>query len=372
MLLGSNLLEVAIGMIFVYLLLSLLCSALSELIESLIKFRARDLEKGVGKLLNNPELTKNFFNHPLIKPLGEKPSYIPARTFTLTLWNLATTEAAKGKEISAGVTQDLKAIRDLIASLDGEKNGNIKASLLTLIDEAGNDINRARANIEGWYNDAMDRVSGWYKRRVHWILMVIGLLAAGILNIDTITVTRTLWYDDTLRKSVVTAADTYVKGNQPPPTQAAPPPQGGPVVPKDAANPAEQAKDALKRVNDVQAEINRLALPIGWIHEPKANDPKYADDKENAEYNKDLEAYLTDPRRFPENNFASWFLKVLGILFTALAVSQGAPFWFDLLNKFIVIRSTVKPREKSQEQPSKDKPAPETTKEQIEDKDKDK
>jgi len=46
-------------------------------------------------------------------------------------------------------------------------------------------------------------------------------------------------------------------------------------------------------------------------------------------------------------------LKVVGIVFTALAVSQGAPFWFDVLNKFMVVRSTIKPREKSQEEPSK-------------------
>ena len=58
--------------------------------------------------------------------------------------------------------------------------------------------------------------------------------------------------------------------------------------------------------------------------------------------------------------------KALGLLLTAFAISQGAPFWFDLLNKIIVIRSTVKPREKSGEQPSKDKPAPETETEQVE------
>ncbi len=103
MIFGSNLLEVAIGVIFVFLLLSLLCSALGELIESFIRFRARDLERGVGKLLGNPDLVNDFFNHPLVKPLGEKPSYIPARTFSLALWNLATTEATKGKEVAAGV-----------------------------------------------------------------------------------------------------------------------------------------------------------------------------------------------------------------------------------------------------------------------------
>src|SRR5437868_14334357 len=98
MVFGSTLLEVAIGVIFVYLLLSLLCSAFSELMEAFIKFRARDLEKAIGKLLNNQDLVKEFFDHPLVKPLGETPSYIPARTFSLALWNLATTQAAAGTE----------------------------------------------------------------------------------------------------------------------------------------------------------------------------------------------------------------------------------------------------------------------------------
>jgi hypothetical protein len=360
MLFGSNLLEVAIGVIFVFLLLSLLCSAFSELLESVIKFRARDLEKGIGKLLNDSDLAQSFFNHPLIKPLGQKPSYIPARTFSLTLWNLATTEAAKGKDVGAGVTQDLKAIRGLIASMDGARYGSIKASLLTLIDEAGNDINRARANIEGWYNDAMDSVSGWYKRRVHWMLIAVGLIAAVFLNIDSINVTRALWYNDTLRNSVGAAAENYVKANPQTPT---PQPSTSGESPA-AKDPEAEARAAIDKVKYIRGEINKLDLPIGWVHKPDSEDPKYKDNRPL--YDKDMAVYIIDPRRFPDDGY-SWFLKVLGLLFTALAVSQGAPFWFDLLNKFMVIRSTIKPREKSQEQPSKDKPAPETAEGQNDD-----
>jgi hypothetical protein len=372
MLFGSNLLEVAIGVMFVYLLLSLLCSAFSELIESFIRFRARDLKKGIGNLLGNTTLAKDLFNHSLIKPLGTRPSYIPARTFSLALWNLATTKAPGEEGGAAGVTQDLKAIRVLIASLDESTYKSIKTSLLTLIDEAGNDIHKARANIEGWYNDAMDRVSGWYKRRTHWILIVIGLLAAMFLNVDTINVTRALWYNDTLRNSVVVATDNYLKPNPPPTSVPSPPAQGEPPATTDT-DPVAQAQAALDKVRYVRGEINKLGLPIGWAHAPDKGDGKYKDDKGNfvqALYEKDLKIYSADPRRFPDDGY-SWFLKVLGILFTALAVSQGAPFWFDLLNKFMVIRSTIKPHEKSQDQPSKDKPAPETIKEPAEDKDKD-
>ncbi|HEV7375316.1 MAG TPA: hypothetical protein VGN95_11405 [Pyrinomonadaceae bacterium] len=374
MIFGSTLLEVAIGVIFVYLLLSLLCSAFSELIEAFIKYRARDLEKGIGKLLDNPKLAGEFFNHPLIKPLGEKPSYVPARTFSLALWNLATTRTADGKALATGVTQDLKVIRGVINSLDEQQFGNIKTSLLTLIDEAGNDINKARTNIEDWYNDAMDRVSGWYKRRVHKILIVIGFIAAALLNVDTINIAKTLWYNDTLRASVTAAAENYVKTNPAPtPTPTATPEtttanttttatQGETVT---DAN--QQAFIARQKINNIRAEIDNLGLPISWVSQPDRNDEKYKG--KGAQYEQDMQAYSVDPRRLP-NDGRGWLLKLLGIFLTALAVSQGAPFWFDLLNKIIVIRSTIKPHEKSPDQPSKDKPAPETTRRQTENEDK--
>lgn len=347
MLLGSNLLEVAIGVVFVYLLFSVLCSALSELIESFLRFRASDLKKGVGKLLNDRALARQLLNHPLIRPLGEKPSYIPARTFSLALWSIAT-EAMSVNQATGGVTQDLSAIRKSIASLNDEKYGSIKTPLLTLIDQAGNDINKARANIEEWYNDAMDRVSGWYKRRTHWILIVIGLVGAALLNIDTINVVRALWYNDTMRNSIVTAAETYIKN----PAQQT---QSGEAAANKNEDPEAQARAALDKVNHVRGEINKLGLPIGWARSPNQNDTQYKDASGNLNpaYYQAVSVYNTDPRRLPDGSY-SWFLKILGIIFTALAVSQGAPFWFDVLNKFMVIRSTVKPREKSQEESSKE------------------
>src|SRR5690349_8362174 len=209
MLFGSNILEVGIGMVFVYLLLSLLCSALGELIESFLRYRYKDLKKGIGKLLQDPALAQRILDHPLIKPLGEKPSYIPARSFSLALWSLAT-ESLGSQSLS--ITQDIEEIRTAVSKV----NGDIGKSLLALIDEAKGDIDKARANIEQWFNDAMDRVSGWYKRRTHWILLAIGLIAAAILNIDTIAVTRSLWYNDTLRRSVANVAEKYVEKGSPP------------------------------------------------------------------------------------------------------------------------------------------------------------
>jgi hypothetical protein len=377
--LGSTILEVAIGVLFVYLLLSLLCSALGELIESFVRFRARDLKKGIKNLLHRQDLVRDFFNHPLIKPLGENPSYIPARTFSLALWNLATTEAAAGKQGAAGVTQNMDAIRGLIASLDDGKYKAIKISLLILIDQAGNDIGKARANIEEWYDDAMDRISGSYKRRVQWMLIGIGLLAAASLNIDTINLARVFWYNETLRGSVAAAAENYFRA-EPTPTPAptasaqgsqgalaaaskpapvsSPSPAPTPDNENSAIQPSAGAQNPLRKISEIRSEIDRLSLPIGWVSAPDITDRSYEGLKEAElaeRYKQDLASYRVDPRRLPQD-LNDWFLKVLGIFLTALAVSQGAPFWFDLLNRFITIRSTVKPREKSAEQPSKDRP----------------
>ncbi len=421
MLFGSTLLEVAIGVVFVYLLVSLLCSALNELIEALLKYRAKYLKRGIEQLLSDKKLADEFFNHPLVKPLGKKPSYISARTFSLALWNIATTRVAEGKQVVAGVTQDVNSIRALLAGLDDAAFKDLKVSLITLIDEAetgvrnkGLVLDAARKNVENWYDDAMDRVSGWYKRRVNFILIIMGLLAAFALNIDTIQITKALLYNDTLRKAVADSAEEYVRTHPTPtPTPAATAaptqtPTPTPTPPNNATPPnnttpggatgttaatptptptpdpqlaAEaQARLAKAKIEQVRGELNSLGLPIGWPNKPTpvpekmppiTDEPyksigdeterkaQYETDAANhpsalAQYKADLAAYNKDPR-WPSPSGGGWWLKILGIVLTGLAVSQGAPFWFDLLNKIIVIGSTVKPKEKSKDESSKDK-----------------
>src|SRR5438105_374172 len=109
---GSTITEVAIGIIFVYLLLSLICSAVNEIIESLLKNRATDLERGISVLFNQEnggKMIEAFHKHPLIsglfrgayKPKKENtirfwhfllptnlPSYIPARNFSSAVIDL--------------------------------------------------------------------------------------------------------------------------------------------------------------------------------------------------------------------------------------------------------------------------------------------
>jgi uncharacterized membrane protein YgcG len=358
MLFGSTALEVLIGMVFIYLLLSLLCSAVAEYIEAWRNVRAKNLRKGIELLLNDldeagvnikqgTDLASRLYQHGLVRPLyrraGQLPSYIPSRTFALALWNIATEKAGPG-------TTDLAKIR---AVIDAVPNHELKQALETLIDDAQGNFAKARRNIEDWYEGAMDRVSGWYKRRVQMLLLAIGFVTAAAINADTINIAKVLIRDPALRSSVVAAAEAELEK---PTTTAAlaaakapPPPAAAAAAPAPTATPAPDAiaqiEAARENVRRAKAQLNELGLPLGWVGVER--------DAAGQITNRD------DLRRRPAD-FNEWVLKFFGIFLTGLAISQGSPFWFDLLNKFMVIRSTVKPKEKSQEQPSKDKPAPET------------
>jgi len=426
---NTTILDVAIGVVFIYLLLSILCSAASELIELVLKKRATDLERGIRELLqpganggaepaeeakDTKEIVRDLYNHPLINSLfvgryersgitsparyikGTKlPSYIPARNFALALMDVILPCSAEGiKSGATGATvspsatapaaNQLEAMRTRLAQIR-KTDPQLADAVTTLIDAAGNDVARVRANIEDWFNSSMDRVSGWYKRRTQIILLVLGFIIAITFNADSVLIVRRLASDRPLRDSLVAAADEYAKANanaspgpatpastpktnvsavaqaspkpsptssptsssSPTPTAPSTPvvsptvastPASGSTSSTPTASPAPCWKEACEAGEDTpqcklkkaQCEIRSLGLPIGW-------------------------SSPTDPLLMWAGGTAAEQLQwhFLGWLLTALAISLGAPFWFDLLNKFIVVRSTVKPKEKSPEEKSK-------------------
>ncbi|MDQ2694742.1 MAG: hypothetical protein M3Z21_05065, partial [Pseudomonadota bacterium] len=218
---GSAILEVAIGLIFVYLLVSLIVTAANELIASALKWRAANLEKGIRNLLNDPNaqrLADDFFAHPLIQGLaeaGKRPSYIPSRTFALALLDIVAPN-------TTGEPQKLTAIRNALN--DTSIPDDVKKPLLVLLADAGNDLRRFQENVEVWFNNAMDRVAGWYRRKTQAMLLVLAVAFTAVLNIDTIAIVRALSVNPELRAALVEQAEKAV---QPSPGQPAAPPAAG-------------------------------------------------------------------------------------------------------------------------------------------------
>ena len=335
---NSTTLEVAIGMAFIYLLLSLFCTAFNEAIAGVLGSRAKNLEKGIQSLFTDGlkskggddgkggiapaiTLTEAIYDHGLVQSLyrstaGERPtgllsrlgtnlpSYIPSRTFSSALLDLLfpqTTTAVGG---------NANNLAGMLAELDKLPDGKAKQAICTLVKQAGGNMAATRSAFEAWFDDGMDRAAGWYKRKTQFVLFAIGLAIAVSLNVDSIAIGRTLWISPALRSYSVAAAEQYAR------TQGA-------LTPK---------------ASDDLSTLESLSLPIGW------NPAKLPWMETRVEG-------TTATQQFSRTRLlvvlSGWFL-------TAVAMTLGAPFWFDLLNQIMVIRSTVKPQEKTSAEAPKD------------------
>jgi len=271
------------------------------------------------------------------------------------------TVAATAQTVVA-IGQDIK---DGAAALAANPHtAKVGRPLVAMIAMAGDDANKLQTAVEAWYNSGMDRVSGWYKYRTQWFLLIIGFVMAVVINADTIHIARQLSIDPTLRQSIVAAAN-HVKypaqastanpasptAGQATTTVAQPAPATtaqAPATPATASQPTPATgqpstgdlSTQIKAASNAFDNIHTLGLPLGW----PSDAPRL--------YTLQNYSYLgvNRPQLLPNGKF---WEALLGWFLTAIAISLGAPFWFDALNKIMVIRSTVKPTEKSKDEASK-------------------
>ncbi len=203
---GSTVLEVAIGMAMLYLLLAIFCTAANEWIARMMNARAATLENALRELLDGQQslaaggakLVDEFYGHPLIGGLmkgGKHPSYLAARNFAGILMDLVTPEHP------GTITFD-----QLEEGIQKLPQGNVRRTLLALIQGVGRDLNAAQKAIEGWFNDSMERVSARYKRRTQMWTLIVAILITIATNADTIHFAQRLWLEPALRSMVAAAA----------------------------------------------------------------------------------------------------------------------------------------------------------------------
>lgn len=311
---GLEIVDVVIGLTLVYLLLASICSLLRERVEALLKTRAVNLERGIRELLDDPGgtgLTALLYAHPLVfglfegqyepgkikpktglMPVGTKlPSYIPARNFAQALLDVVARHGAPAPDAAGGPGLDL--LRDAAGQLG---NPMVQRMIESAVDASNGQLDQVRQNLEHWFNSAMDRLSGQYRRRSQSLILWISLLVAVVVNANTLTMVERLSVDPSLRQALVQQAGSTAK-------------------PQDGA-PQWQT-------------LGRLGLPLGWAGgwPGPSGDP------------------LAVPPPTDQTWDTLWYYvlhPLLGLLLTAFAVSLGAPFWFDALNRFVSLRSTLK------------------------------
>ena len=315
-------LDVAVGLVFIYLLLALVCSTVNESISTYVGLRARLLNTGILNLLSaapaktnaGVETAKSFYDHPLVQGLirpgsspdpidptkktrfwqkPRYPSYLPSRTFVAALTDLARDAEAKldnvdPEEADAARARISKAAEGLERSLAAIPNARLSEAMLALYRSTGGKAEDFQHVAEQWFDDSMERVSGWYRRKVQWMLFAIATVVIVVLNADTLTTARVLWRDDAARSAIVVKAEAAAREGDP---------------------------------NNVEIDkaVKGLDVPLGW-------DLQRGD----------------QPTQIP-NDWLAIFAKLAGLALTIGAVMLGAPFWFDLLSKVARIRATGAP-----------------------------
>ncbi len=288
-------LDIAIGLVLMYLVLSVVCTSINEMWTTITNARANTLKASLKKIIDSDTLRTAFYNHGLIagteQATGKHPSYLSGATFALAILDSLDSKNP--------LPVDVESIKKLV--VEGTSEGsNIRDVLLANIATAQANVETLRKSLATYFDNAMDRVSGVYKRYLKLVSFITGLVLAAALNADSVQVGKALWNDASLRAQLVQDAQSVVDKT---------------TGQCDAAK--SEVDDLIKKIKC--AETSLRPMPFGW-------------DFGKAGWGVD-----------------SWPLKLGGILVTAFALTLGAPFWFDLLSKFMNIRGSGRPPRRTEQ-----------------------
>lgn len=419
---NSAIIEVIIGMIFVFSLLSILVTQINTIITNLLNTRAKHLKNGIRDMISDPVVLAKFMSHPLIKliPSDERAmpeqqlsaqsaevvsnqlpytvNWIPASLFSQALLDIVAAQAARNlykplydaieralngadearaREMvrrlqgSSITTDELRAYFDtlpaparqtLTLTLDRVQKAQTALSdddasskLIPLLEgirhiqepvfqkamdvllATARSLEEAEAKIEFWFNSRMEQLTETYKRNIQYLSLLVGVLLAIGLNVDSLNVASTLWSDPAIRTAIAAIAQEQVDSGalrseleQTQQQQEAV--QAQATAAPDGETPAGPTTDQL--VDEAQATIDQLLnlrLPIGWEFTP-IDAGCFAPESAPPECRNGRNIWNLLPANNPDWLGLLW-RKVLGYAITVIAIAQGAPFWFDLLNR---------------------------------------
>ncbi|MBC7878030.1 MAG: hypothetical protein H7Y59_12750 [Anaerolineales bacterium] len=314
-------LEVVIGLVFVWLVISVATLEIQNRISIILNWRADLLEKTMHDMLKDPELVKKLYNHPLIQQLTprdknnklKRPDYIPNPIFASVAFEVIMNAGKDGDTIPVSM-MSIEGMRESAKKL-AETNPPLARTFQHMIPNLEKDVENFeqtitgyRLNMEDWFHNVMGQASTIYKQRAQIIAFFVGLGITLFLNIDTINIAQKLWQEPTIRAVLVAQAQTQ------------------------ATEPDLPSTDHL-------AKVQSLAFPIGWTTTVIENQSCSLIDTEDYQLVIRSAGQCRLLTGFPAlNNGWGLLVKLCGFLLTALAAAQGAPFWFDILRKLVGIR----------------------------------
>jgi hypothetical protein len=394
---GSVAIDVAIGLVFVYLLYSLFATIICEIVANYLGLRARNLREAIMRLLEDDntkesgkvvsifqslgssfinlfsrpggDFVKAFYEQATIKYLARNsffssPSYISPANFSKAL-----IEVFRQKGTTSTDQTDLEVIKEVLEKQNWIDD-KTRLHIQSLLKDANGDLVKFRILLERWYDSTMERAIGWYKQKIQFVLLIIGFFLAASFNVSTFKVVNILSKDKNSRDQIVKMATSYVESHRY-------------DLKRDTSKAYKEDLDSLLKVKgQIEADIasTNSIMGIGWPDDSVALVDEIKKDSLKKKYTNYIEVSLCSdikklviaPKNFNSKNLRSylnfssskltgvntsktkaefrWWKYFLdgvrdsfwGFLVTAFAISLGSPFWFDLLNKLVQIRGSVR------------------------------
>ncbi len=323
---GSQVIETAIGLALLFFLLATAVTAVTELIAQIFNLRGKKLKKALRHLFGGSsdratakKLEKAFRSSPIIADLQgtylrfikRKPTYIAPEDFAIGLLDTVQRFDPASGRLADTQTVEWQSALDALPSSLQQRLRVIAADAAATV---GSSHAALRKGIERWFDNAMGRVEGWYRRQSRWIVMLVGAALTVGLGIDAVDVTERLWESPVVREAGAEAAATLVLRE----AEAV-----AAVAAEAAETGADEALDTsrLDEAFDNVRALDGLGIPIGWPDEFE-----WGDTPEKAV------TALWDAIKADA-------VKIVGLLLSIFLVSLGAPFWFDVLSRLSSLRS---------------------------------
>ena len=284
-------LSIIIGIVFVLLLFSMLTSAVVEVYHAAFSSRGKHLRETLEIMLGK-DVCDKFYEHSYFRQLSSASK--PHSSLKLPIW----IEKDTFSNILADILTPENSHLSIPERINLIKNANLRKVLDFLWRQSSNDIKVFQKKVEDWFDDVMARAKDWFADATKWRLFFIGFALAGILNADTLQIYKSLSTNAAVRDQLVEEAETFSQNNTT-------------VTGIDTSKTFEQAKQDFETRKQAYMDVVKLPLGIGW----------------------------TEGTPIPKG-FWDWLIKLAGWALTGVAVTLGAPFWFDMLRKLLAIKGS--------------------------------
>ncbi len=285
-------LSIIIGIVFVLLLFSMLTSAVVEVYHAANSSRGKNLRETLEIMLGK-DVSDKFYEHSYFRQLSSASK--PRSSLKLPIW----VEKGTFSSILADVLTPRNSNLSIPERINLVENGDLRKVLDFLWRQSSGDVATFQKKVEAWFDDVMARAKDWFGDSTKWRLFFFGTLLAAVLNADTIQIYQSLSANAALRDEIVNAAEKFSNSADTARIRAINAP------PRDSAT----ANANYQAIKATYIETIQSPLGLGWGQSKPAN-------------------------------WWEWLSKIAGWLLTGVAVTMGAPFWFEMLRKLLALKGS--------------------------------